>query len=384
MIYLDNAATTLIKPKCVIESVMNAFSYMGNSGRGVHNSTLKASETIYSCREKIAKFFNVSDVSRVIFTSNITESLNIVINGLIDSGDHVITTCMEHNSVLRPLYRLEKEKNVEISFIKIDKNGNLLYDEIEKSIKDNTRCIITTFASNVTGNVVDVKKISDIAHKHNLIYIVDAAQAAGSIPIDIESLSIDILCFTGHKGLFGPQGTGGICFKNNIQIRPFKVGGSGVKTFSKEQPNNFPTLLEAGTLNGHGIVGLSSAIDFINEIGIVNIHKKEVELMKRFYYGINNIDGIKIYGEFSKDYIDEKVAIVTFNIKNVDSGEVSMVLQDKYDIATRSGAHCAPLLHESFGTKEQGAVRFSFSYFNTIEEVDVAIEAIKSINSSYE
>ena len=231
----------------------------------------------------------------------------------------------------------------------------------------------------MTGNVTDVKKVSEIAKKHNLIYIVDAAQAAGSIPIDIEKLGIDVLCFTGHKGLFGPQGTGGVCFKNRLNIKPLKVGGSGVKTFLKEQPSEFPTLLEAGTLNGQGIVGLSRAIDYINEVGISNIHKKEVSLMKSFYDGIKDIQGIKIYGDFSNESNEKRVAIVTLNIKNMDSGEVAMLLEDKYGIAVRSGAHCAPLLHEAFSTKEQGAVRFSFSYFNTIEEINEAIKAIKVI-----
>ena len=387
MIYLDNAATTLHKPDTVIEAVVNAMKTQGNAARGAHGATLSASRVVYDTRVKIAKFFNLKKASNVIFTCNSTEALNIAINGTINENNKVVSTDTEHNSVLRPLYYLKKSKNIDLQFVPADKNGLLKINDFENIIDDKTKVVVVNHASNLTGNVNDIKKISDVTHKHGAILIVDGSQSAGCIKVDVEQLGIDIYCFTGHKGLYGPQGTGGLLIKDGIEINAFKRGGSGVKTYDEDQPIEYPTRLEAGTLNSHGIAGLSSAIDFINEIGVYNIEKKERELTEYFYKNIKEVDGIKIYGDFNwildKSTINpiEHAAIVSLNIKDYDSGEVSDALSNDFGIATRPGAHCAPRLHVALGTKNQGAVRFSFSYFTTYEELDTAISAIKEIAS---
>lgn len=378
MIYLDNAATTMKKPQCVIDAVVAAMSHMGNAGRGATSAALDASRVIYDTREKLSDLFNLQNPSRVAFTCNSTESLNTAIKGILSSGDHAITTALEHNSVLRPLYDLQA-KGMELSIVDCDENGNIDYNDFEKLIKENTKAIVCTHASNLVGNVLDVKKIGSIAKKHNLIFIVDASQSAGVFPIDMQNMNIDILCFTGHKGLLGPQGTGGICVREGIDVRPLKVGGSGVNTFSKEQPVEMPTHLEAGTLNGHAIAGLNAALDYLKEEGIDNIQKREEELMFRFYNGIKDIKDIKIFGNFE----NKRAAIVTFNVGDIDSAAFSDELSFAYDISTRAGAHCAPLMHKAMNTVEQGAVRFSFSHYNTEEEIDTAIKAVKEIAASY-
>ena len=378
MIYLDNAATTMKKPQCVIDAVVAAMSHMGNAGRGATSAALDASRIIYDTREKISDLFNLQNPSRVAFTCNSTESLNTAIKGILSSGDHAITTALEHNSVLRPLYDLQA-KGMELSIVDCDENGNIDYNDFEKLIKENTKAIVCTHASNLVGNVLDVKKIGSIAKKHNLIFIVDASQSAGVFNIDMQDMNIDILCFTGHKGLLGPQGTGGLCVREGIDVRPLKVGGSGVNTFSKEQPVEMPTHLEAGTLNGHAIAGLNAALDYLKEEGIDNIQKREEELMFRFYNGIKDIKDIKIFGNFE----NKRAAIVTFNVGDIDSAAFSDELSFAYDISTRAGAHCAPLMHKAMNTVEQGAVRFSFSHYNTEEEIDTAIKAVKEIAASY-
>ena len=378
MIYLDNAATTMKKPQCVIDAVVAAMSNMGNAGRGATSAALDASRVIYDTREKLSDLFNLQNPSRVAFTCNSTESLNTAIKGILSSGDHAITTALEHNSVLRPLYDLQA-KGMEFSIVDCDENGNIDYNDFEKLIKENAKAIVCTHASNLVGNVLDVKKIGSIAKKHNLIFIVDASQSAGVFPIDMQDMNIDILCFTGHKGLLGPQGTGGICVREGIDVRPLKVGGSGVNTFSKEQPVEMPTHLEAGTLNGHAIAGLNAALDYLKEEGIDNIQKREEELMFRFYNGIKDIKDIKIFGNFE----NKRAAIVTFNVGDIDSAAFSDELSFAYDISTRAGAHCAPLMHKVMNTVEQGAVRFSFSHYNTEEEIDTAIKAVKEIAASY-
>ena len=383
MIYLDNAATTFKKPVNVIEAINHALTSYGNSGRGAHKASLDSGRMIYETREKISSFFGSSDPSKVIFTSNATEGLNIVLFGLFKSGDHVISTVTEHNSVLRPLYKMEKERGLSLDFVGIDECGRLKYNEFEEYIRPNTRAIVVNHISNVSGEIADIEYISKIAGANNLYLIVDASQSAGSIDIDMEKMGIDILCFTGHKALFGPGGTGGIVLNKDIIIDTFKVGGSGVQSFNKEQPGEYPTRLEAGTLNIMGIAGLGAGIDFINEVGIKNIHKKEMYLLKRLYEGTVDIEGIRYYmdcDELKKP--SENIwhgSILSMNIEGIHSGDFADCLGLDYDIATRAGAHCAPLIHEAFKTKETGMVRFSFSYFNTEEEIDTAIKAIKEI-----
>lgn len=375
MIYLDNAATTLHKPQQVIDAVVHAMQSMGNCARGTHEEALDAARTVYDARVRLASLFGCPRVDHVAFTANSTEALNMAINGLIDPGDHVISTDLEHNSVLRPLYRLEAEHGAELSFVPADKLGNVDYADFERLMKPNTRAVVCTNASNLTGTVLDIERIAKTAHSHGALVIVDASQTAGCWPIDMKKMGIDVLCFTGHKGLMGPQGTGGICVKEGIEIRPFKVGGSGVQSYSRTHPAEYPTRLEAGTLNGHGIAGLGAAAKFISETGVENIHAKERLLMLRFYEGVKNIEGVTVYGDFTKD----KTAIVALNIRDYESGEVSYELSQGYGIATRPGAHCAPRMHKALGTAEVGAVRFSFSFYNTEEEIDEAVRAVSEL-----
>lgn len=375
MIYFDNAATTLHKPHEVIEAVVHAMTTAGNASRGTHTGSLAASRTVYETRKKIADFFHCSRADHVIFTSNSTEALNIAICGTLGKGDHIISTDLEHNSVLRPLYHLE-EQGASLTFLSANKRGCIDYDDFKRSIKPNTKAIVCTHASNLTGNVLDIERIGRIAKAHNLLFIVDASQSAGCIEINMETMNIDILCFTGHKGLLGPQGAGGLCIHESVEIRPFKHGGSGIHSYEKGQPQAYPARLEAGTLNSHGIAGLCAAINYINTITIPVIAQKEQELLWHFYKGICNIPEIHIYGDFDTK---ERAAILSLNIEGYDSGTVSDLLSQEYDIATRPGAHCAPRMHQALGTTETGAVRFSFSSFNTMEEVETAIQALKEL-----
>ena len=375
MIYLDNAATTLHKPPQVVKAVADALQSMGNSARGTHAGSMAASHTVYDTRVKLAKLFGCPRADRVAFTANITEALNIAVNGLIGRGDHVITTDCEHNSVLRPLYRLADEQGVEVSFVPADRQGNLDYNAFERLMQPHTRAIVCTHASNLTGNLTDLARVSAVAKAHDVLLIVDAAQTAGAYPIDMTAPGIDVLCFTGHKGLMGPQGTGGLCVREGLTLRHWKVGGSGVQSYSRTHPTQMPTCLEAGTLNGHGIAGLSAALDFIAEVGVDAIHDRETALMRRFYEGVKEVPGITVYGDFSR----QRMAIVTLNIGDYESGAVSDALSEEYGIATRPGAHCAPRMHQALGTEQQGAVRFSFSWFNTEQEIDAAIQAVREL-----
>ena len=376
MIYLDNAATTLHKPPQVMEAVLHAMITMGNAARGAHGGALEASRTVFGTREKLARLFSCRRADHVVFTANSTEALNIAINGTIHRGDHVISTDCEHNSVLRPLYRLEEERGVELDFVPADRQGRVDYSDFERLMRPNTRAVVCTHCSNLTGNIMDLERISDIAHRHGALLLVDASQTAGTVPIHMEALGVDVLCFTGHKGLMGPQGTGGLCIRPGVEIAPWKVGGSGVHSYDRHHPMEYPTRLEAGTLNSHGIAGLSAALDVILERGVEDIQRAEHALMQRFYEGVRDISGVTVYGDFS---VPERCAIVALNIRDYDSSAVSDELTVTYGIATRPGAHCAPRMHKALGTTEQGAVRFSFSFYNTEQEVDAAIAAVRAI-----
>ena len=376
MIYLDNAATTLHKPPQVAEAVLHAMTTMGNAARGAHSGALEASRTVFGTREKLARLFACQRADHVVFTANSTEALNIAINGLIHEGDHVISTDCEHNSVLRPLYRLEEERGVKLDFVPADRRGLVDYADFERLMRPDTRAVVCTHCSNLTGNILDIGRIAGIAHSRGALLIVDASQTAGTVPIDMQALGGDILCFTGHKGLMGPQGTGGLCIRPGVEIDPWKVGGSGVHSYDRHQPREYPTRLEAGTLNSHGIAGLSAALDVILERGVADIRRAEHALMQRFYDGVRVIPGVTVYGDFSAP---ERGAIVALNIRDYDSSAVSDELAVTYGIATRPGAHCAPRMHRALGTTEQGAVRFSFSCYNTEREVDAAIAAVRAI-----
>ena len=380
MIYFDNAATTRVKPKQVIDAVVQAMNTMGNSGRGVHDASLDASRLIFDTRCKLAEFFGAENPKQIAFTCNSTESLNIALKGTLGPGDHVISTELEHNSVLRPLYELQAQ-GTEVTFVKSSRTGTLNYDDFEKNIRPHTKAIVCTHGSNLTGNLVDIQRVGDIARDHGLLFIVDASQTAGVFPIDVQKMHIDILCFTGHKSMLGPQGTGGIYVKDGLTVRPLKSGGSGVQTYLKHHPLEMPTALEAGTLNGHGIAGLRAAVDYLNETGIDEIRRKEQALMRQFYEGVKDIHNIRIYGDFTTG---DRCPIVALNLGDYDSSQVSDELFVTYGICTRPGAHCAPLMHYALGTEKQGAVRFSFSHFNTEAEVDAAIAAMRELTEEEE
>ena len=375
MIYLDNAATTMHKPAAVAEAVMQAMSSLGNAGRGVHGATLSASRTVYDARRRLADFFHAENASRIAFTCNSTEALNIAIKGTLGRGDHVLTTVMEHNSVLRPLYELE-EAGAGVTHARCDEKGRLLLPELEEQIRPETKALICTHGSNLTGNINDLAALGEIARRHGLLFIVDASQTAGVWPIDVQALGISVLCFTGHKSLLGPQGTGGLYVRPGVEVRPLKTGGTGVQTYSHTQPAEMPTRLEAGTLNGHGIAGLDAAVEYIQKTGMDKLREKELRLMRRFYEGVRTIPGIRFYGDYDTEI---RCPIVTLNLGEADSGEVSDILFSNYGICTRPGGHCAPLMHEALGTVSQGAVRFSFSHSSTEEEADAAVQALREI-----
>ncbi len=380
MIYLDNGATTLQKPECVKEALLEAMASMGNSGRGVHDASLYAGRTIYRARESLAELLGAAAPEQVAFTANATESLNLALGGLFGPGDHVITTVCEHNSVLRPLYRLQ---GVELSVLPVKAEageerqaGILAYDELESLLRPNTKALIITHASNLTGNITDLERAAAFAKKHSLLLIVDAVQTAGAVHMDMERMGIDVLCFTGHKGLYGPQGTGGVCVRPGLSIRPLKVGGSGIHSFDREHPSEMPAALEAGTLNGHGIAGLGAAARWLLETGVEQIRAREQALLRRFVDGVKEVEGVTLYGNPD---LNRRTGIQSLNIRDYDSARVADWLYEDYGIAVRGGAHCAPLMHEALGTREQGAVRFSFSYFNTEAEADEAAAAVREL-----
>ena len=375
MIYFDNAATTLQKPEPVIQAVTRALTAFGNPGRGVHDPSLLASRGVYEARCALAQLFGAENPARIAFTANATESLNMAVKGILSPGDHVITTALEHNSVLRPLYQLEAQ-GVALTILPADHLGRVRDGDFQAAIRPSTRAIVCTHGSNLTGNLLDIERIGAVAKAHGRLFGVDAAQTAGVFPIDVQAMGIDILCFTGHKGLLGPQGTGGLYVREGVTVHPLLTGGSGVQSHSKAHPAQMPTALEAGTLNAHGLAGLNAGVRYLLETGIGTIRERELALMRAFYEGVRKIPGITLYGDFSQE---NRCPIVALNVRDYDSAQVSDVLFSQFGIATRPGAHCAPLLHDALGTGTQGAVRFSFSHYNTMEEINIAISALQEI-----
>lgn len=373
MIYFDNAATSLQKPECVARAVYDAIRTVGNAGRGAHEASLLGMRTLFQARCLLNEMYHAGAPEQAAFAANATDALNTAISGLFCAGDHVITTCLEHNSVLRPLYRLEQE-GMRLSIVPADEKGRPDYDAMEGMIRPDTRGIVMTHASNLTGNVTDLRRVGELCGKHGLFFVVDGSQTAGVFPIPMEEYGISVLCLTGHKSLLGPQGTGAILVRKGVKVRPSRVGGSGILSFCKSHPDSMPEALEAGTQNIHGIAGLCAALCYLKETGIDKIRSREQALMRRFYQGVRNIPGIRLYGDFETE---ERTAVAALNLGDYDSALVGDQLMERFSIATRAGAHCAPLMHESLGTREQGAVRFSFSYFNTEEEIDEGIRALR-------
>ena len=377
VIYFDNAATTLHKPPQVLAAVCAAAASLGNAGRGVHAASLSAGRAVLAARETLAAFFGCPRPDHVIFTPNSTAALNIAVRGLLGPGDHVLSTDLEHNSVLRPLYALEKNGTA-VDFLPADRLGNIDYDDFERLLRPDTRAVVCTHASNLTGTVLDAARIGAFCRKHGLLFILDASQTAGELPIDMEALGVSVLCFTGHKGLMGPPGTGGLCARPGVEIAPFLLGGTGVQSHLPAQPPQYPTRLEAGTLNSWGIAGLAAAVEFLRETGPAAVRAREDALMRRFYEGVRAMEGVTVYGDFSSPV---HAPIVSLNLAGWDCGEAEDELMNRYGIAVRSGAHCAPRLHEALGTGKTGAVRFSFGYYNKESEVDEALSALREMTA---
>jgi cysteine desulfurase family protein len=376
MIYLDNGATTFPKPKVVTDKIMECYlGYAGNPGRSGHKLAMKMDLEIYETREKICKLINGTEVLNVIFTFNATDSLNLAIKGVLEEGDHVITTSMEHNSVLRPLNQLRKEGKIELSIVYADDKGYIDPQKIFEALTPNTKMIVTTHMSNVFGTIVDIKAIGDFCKENNILYLVDASQSIGVLDIDVQEMNIDLLAFPGHKALFGPMGTGALYIKEGIIVKPLKEGGTGSYSHSIDQPDLYPDSLESGTPNGVGIIALGKGIDFINEVGLENIRNHEMNLKNHFIELLKDNEDVILYGTLD----DRQGAVVSLNVKDMDSSEISYILSDEFDIYTRPGFHCAPLAHKTMGTEELGAIRFSFGYYNTLEEVEKTVEALLNI-----
>lgn len=376
MIYLDNAATTFPKPKEVYNAVLDCMeNYGANPGRAGHKLAMRAGRVIYECRENVAKLLNVSNPMNIVFTHNATDSLNLAIKGVVKSGDHIITTSVEHNSVIRPIKALEK-KGVENTIVKCDKYGQLNIEDIKKAIKPNTKLIVTTHASNVCGTIIDIEAIGNIAKENNILYLVDASQTLGVYDVDVQKLNVDMVVAPGHKCLLGPQGTGILYIREGLEVDILKEGGTGSNSEELFQPNMMPDRYESGTHNTPGIAGLNAGVKFVLETGIDKIRHHEEHLCEYMIKRLSEIPNIKIYGPLDSK---KRAAVISINIGDIDSGELTFLLDDMYDIATRSGIHCSPLAHETLGTLIQGTVRFSLGYFNTKEDIDKTVDALMEI-----
>lgn len=375
MIYLDAAATSFLKPPCVAQAVVEAMETLGSPGRGAHPLTLAASRTVWACREAVAQLLGVSDPARVCFTPNATAALNTAICGLFGPGDHVITTALEHNSVLRPLYRLA-EQGLELTILPADEQGMICYEDLPRALRPNTKGVVCNHASNVTGNVLDVEWIGAFCREHGLYFVVDASQSAGVLEVNQQAMGASVVCFTGHKGLLGPQGTGGLCVAPGVTLRPLMVGGSGIHSYEHHHPSRLPEGLEAGTLNAHGLAGLLAGVRYILEHGREALYQQEMELAQTFVEGIRDVPGVTLYGDVDASV---RTAVVSFNLGQEDAGEVADVLAEEFGICTRAGAYCAPLIHEALGTAQRGAVRVSVSHLNTRQDVGQVVQAVKHL-----
>jgi cysteine desulfurase family protein len=381
IIYFDNAATSWPKPPEIIAAMQNYMQNIGGSpGRSGHRLSIEAARIVFDTREKISQLFNVPDPLRIVLTRNATEALNIAIFGFLKTGDHVITSGMEHNSVMRPLRAMEA-RGIDITVVSCDSEGILDPVNIVKAIKKNTKAIFITNASNVTGTVMPVSDIGRIAREHGLVLCVDAAQTAGCYPIDVIEMNIDLLAFTGHKALFGPSGTGGLYIREGLEksIEPICVGGTGSRSEVEVQPDFMPDRFEAGTPNTVGIAGLRAGVEFILSKGVAQIKNKEEKLVQMFIDGVRELPGIILYGQKSMEL---RTPVVSFNIAGMDPAAVALDLDERFGIMSRSGLHCAPSAHKTIDTYPVGTVRFSFSYFNTEEQIITSIEALQKISKS--
>lgn len=373
MIYLDNAATTDKKPQSVYSETLSAMiNNSANAGRGSHEKAKAAAEILFNTRLLTAKLFNVKNAERIAFTKNTTEGLNMAIKGVLSYGDHVIFSSMEHNSVLRPIKSQESELRVTSSVLCANEHGEIDVNALCRLIRKNTKLICLTHASNVCGNVYDIYRAAEIAKKHGVLILIDAAQSAGIIDLDFEKF--DMVAFPGHKGLMAPMGTGGLYVREGVKLKPIIDGGTGSMSELYTQPDVMPDMLESGTQNIPAIAGLGAAAEFVLKTGVKTIFEHEKMLLDYFEERVRNMKNITVYGG------KEKTAVCALNINGTDCVDAAQILNDKYGIAVRSGLHCAVMAHESLGTKKCGAVRFSFGYFNTLSEVKQAVQAVYKIS----
>ncbi len=380
MIYLDNAATTWPKPRQILDQMVEQFSRMGVSpGRGSYDAALEASGFIYRTRTKLARFFGAPDANRVIFTANATDGLNTALMGILKPGDHVITTRLEHNSVLRPLHHLQENNIVTCSMVPFDRQGFIDPQDIKNAIRPKTKLVVMTHASNVLGTIQPVIQVGAICKAHGIDLLVDASQSAGQIPVDMEEMNASALVFTGHKSLYGPPGMGGLILHPTLDIAPTRFGGTGIDSGNLVHTQEFPHRLEAGTHNFMGIIGLSLALDYLLEKGIDTIHSQEMKLIRQLYDGFSPIKGIRIYG--ADDLSPQRhLALLTLTLDSLNPADLGAVLDGDFDIAVRVGLHCAPLVHDTLGTRKRGAVRFSPGIFNTPVEMDTVVAAMEQIS----
>lgn len=378
-IYLDNASTTFPKPKVVSDSIYNFLVNIGgNPGRSNHNNGMESNRLLLEARETIASFFNFNNISNVIFASNITSSLNILINGCLKKGDHVITSSIEHNSVLRPLFKLENNNLIELSIVNSNEFGFINVVDIKNAIRKNTKLIILSHASNVLGSIQPIEEIGRLCKDNGIFFILDSAQSAGVLDIDFTKLNLSALAFTGHKSLFGPQGIGGFIITDELNeiCNPYILGGTGSMSYSLDQPDFLPDKFESGTLNMPGIVGLNEGIKFINKEGLNTIYEKNSYLRNLLISNLQDIRNIQLYEDFNNP---NYTSCVSFNSTKMNTAELSYELDYKYGIKNRSGLHCAPLTHKSIGSFPDGTVRLSISYFNTVEDINYTIDSINQI-----
>ena len=381
-IYLDNASTSFPKAPTVATAMSDYITNRGiNINRGSYALAYDVEDIIYTTRQRLKTLFNGHDPSHVIFTQNVTMSLNMVIKGLLKAGDHVLVSSMEHNAVMRPLTQL-LDKGITFDTIPCDSTGSIQMDSIEPLIRPNTVAMIINHASNVCGTIQPLELIGPICKAHNLQYIVDAAQTAGVIPIDVKACHIDALCFTGHKGLLGPQGIGGIILTKEMAhtLTPLIAGGTGSFSHLETMPTHMPDAFESGTLNLPGIIGLNEGLAYIESVGMENIHNHELALTKTFLEGLQDIEHINVIG---KQNLQDRTAVVSITIDSMDPASIAYELESTYHIMTRVGLHCAPRAHQTLRTYPEGTVRFSFGYANTLEDVEAALSALNTIVKNY-
>lgn len=376
MIYMDNAASSWPKPEGVWLAMEKIVRNVGaNPSRGAHRLALEAGRALYQAREKVAEFFGAPDPTGVVFTHNATAALNQAIKGYLHPGDHVVTTSMEHNSVIRPLRSMARS-GVEVTVVQCNGEGFLRPEDLKKAVRPNTRMIALTHASNVTGTLMPVGEVVEIARQGEAILLLDVAQTAGLLPFSLHELQADMIAFPGHKGLLGPQGTGGLYIRPGLVLEPLLEGGTGSHSELEYQPDVLPDRYESGTPNTVGLAGLAAGIDFIRQVGVDEIRRHEADLIAHFLEELKNIPEVKVYGPRDPA---RRVGVVSLNLGDIGSSEVGFMLDRVYDIAVRTGLHCSPLAHQTLGTVRQGTVRFSFSFFNTHEEVSEAVKALRAI-----